>query len=258
MIKLLYSLIFSFFLFSCTSLKEKNIENQNNKVVIISDIPGLGITIKNHYKITTHYIGTLEDGTEFDNSYKRNQPFVFQYGLRQVIEGWEIGLKGMKIGGKRKIKIPPNLAYGKKGVKNIIPSNAFLIFNIEILDIANHQYILIDDYSLKDILNERIIRMSNINFILIDIRTKRQIIKDGLIKGSYHIEAFNKNGNMNPNFIKDYKMITNKSDHVVLISQYGEISSILANGLTENLGIQNVYSLRGGIDKWKENENKLF
>ena len=258
MIKLIYCLILSIFLFSCSSLQDKNFKNEYGEVVIISDIPGSGISIKNHYKITVHYIGILEDGTEFDNSYKRNQPFEFQYGLRQVIEGWETGLKEMQIGGKRKIKIPPNLAYGEKGVKNIIPSNSFLIFDIEILNIQSHQYILIDHYSLKDILNEKIIQISNINFILIDIRTKKQILEDKIIKGSYHIEAFDKNGNMNKNFIKEFKMLTNKSDHIVLISQDGEFSSILANGLVEKLGVQNVYSLRGGINQWKENDNKFF
>jgi len=258
MIKILYFLTLSTFLISCTSLPEKNIENKYDNVVILSDVPGSGISIKNHYKITAHYIGTLEDGTEFDNSYKRNQPFVFQYGLRQVIDGWEIGLEGMKIGGKRKIKIPPSLAYGENGVKNLIPTNAYLIFEIEILNIESHQYILINDYSLKDILNEKIIQVSKNNIKLIDIRTQKEISKDGIIKGSYHIEAFDKNGNMNPNFIKDYNMITTSKDHVVLISQKGEFSSILANGLVENLGIKNVYSLKGGINKWIENKNKLF
>ncbi len=65
-------------------------------------------------------------------------------------------------------------------------------------------------------------------------------------------------GNMNKNFIKEFKMLTNKSDHIVLISQDGEFSSILANGLVEKLGVQNVYSLRGGINQWKENDNKFF
>ena len=86
--------------FIVEQIKKENIKNEYNEVIIISDTPGSGTSIKNHYKITAHYIGTLEDGTEFDNTYKRNQPFVFQYGLRQVIQGWEIGLKGIQIGGK--------------------------------------------------------------------------------------------------------------------------------------------------------------
>ena len=74
----------------------------------------------------------MENGIEFDSSFKRNQPFIFQIGLRQVIPGWEIGLKDIKVGGKRKIKIPPNLAYGAKGAGNIIPPNATIIFDLDV------------------------------------------------------------------------------------------------------------------------------
>ena len=87
-----------------------------NEVEILSDITGNGLKIEEHYKVTVNYRGFLENGIEFDSSFKRNQPFVFQIGLRQVIPGWEIGLKNIRVGGKRKIKIPPNLAYGKNGV----------------------------------------------------------------------------------------------------------------------------------------------
>ena len=80
MIKLIFCLILSIFLFSCSSLQDKNFKNEYGEVVIISDIPGSGISIKNHYKVTVHYIGILEDGTEFDNNYKRNQ-------IRRIIQG---------------------------------------------------------------------------------------------------------------------------------------------------------------------------
>ena len=106
------------------------------EIKILSDIPGTGPTIVNHSKISVHYRGTFEDETEFDSSFKRNQPFVFQIGVRQVIAGWEIGLMGMKVGGKRMIKIPPELAYGKNGVPQAgIGPNATLIFEIELLAI---------------------------------------------------------------------------------------------------------------------------
>ena len=115
----------------------------SNEIEILSDIPGDGLKIEEHFKLKVNYRGFLEDGTEFDNSYKKNQPFEFQYGLRQVIDGWEIGLEGMKIGGKRKIKIPPNLAYGKNGVGDLIPPNSTLIFEVELMDIKddhNHDH----------------------------------------------------------------------------------------------------------------------
>ena len=98
------------------------------EIEILSDVPGTGPTIVNHSKISVHYRGFLEDGNEFDSSFKRNQPFVFQIGIRQVIPGWEIGLMGMRVGGKRRIKIPSKLAYGERGAGEHIPPNATLIF----------------------------------------------------------------------------------------------------------------------------------
>ena len=96
--KIFYKLIlkFSFILFFSFVADAAEIQ-------ILSDIAGTGPKIVNHSKVSVHYRGTLEDGTEFDSSFKRNQPFVFQIGVRQVIPGWEIGLMDMKVGGKRRI-----------------------------------------------------------------------------------------------------------------------------------------------------------
>ena len=95
----LYLIIILIFIFSCSS-KNSNFSNlNNNSIEILSDIAGTGDKIKNHYKVTAHYIGRLEDGTEFDNSYKRKNPFKFLIGLMKVIPGWEIGIIGMQIEG---------------------------------------------------------------------------------------------------------------------------------------------------------------
>ena len=85
--------------------------------------------------ITVNYTGTLTDGTVFDSSYTRNEPFTLQLGAGQVIPGWEQGLEGMKVGGKRKLTIPPSLGYGAQGSGNVIPPNATLIFEVELLDV---------------------------------------------------------------------------------------------------------------------------
>ncbi len=85
--------------------------------------------------ITVHYVGTLEDGTKFDSSYDRNLPFTFTLGGGQVIAGWDEGLVGMKVGEKRHLVIPPEKAYGARGVPPIIPPNATLIFYVELLSI---------------------------------------------------------------------------------------------------------------------------
>ncbi len=87
--------------------------------------------------VTVNYSGTLASNSkEFDSSYKRNMPFPFQLGMRKVIKGWDLGLIGMKVGEKRKLTIPPALAYGSTGVGGIIPPNATLIFEVEMLGIA--------------------------------------------------------------------------------------------------------------------------
>ena len=145
-----------------------------DEIEILSDIPGNGPEIKIHYKIKVNYRGFFEDGTEFDSSYKRNKPLEFQIGLRQVIPGWEIGLMGMKVGGKRILKIPPSLAYGVKGVGDLIPPNSTLIFEIEILNIKAPGY--------KEIDIENFILFQK-NLVVIDIRTQGQRDETGIING---------------------------------------------------------------------------
>ncbi|MFC5695861.1 FKBP-type peptidyl-prolyl cis-trans isomerase [Pseudomonas sp. GCM10022186] len=85
--------------------------------------------------ITTHYRGTLEDGTEFDSSYARGKPFQCVIGTRRVIRGWDIGLMGMKVGGKRKLFVPAHLAYGERQVGDHIKPNSNLLFEIELLEV---------------------------------------------------------------------------------------------------------------------------
>ncbi|CAG0884140.1 unnamed protein product [Darwinula stevensoni] len=87
--------------------------------------------------LTMHYTGTLEDGKEFDSSYKRNQPFSFQIGVGHVIKGWEQGLLDMCIGEKRKLIIPPHLGYGEAGAGDVIPAGATLYFETELLEIGD-------------------------------------------------------------------------------------------------------------------------
>ena len=84
---------------------------------------------------SVHYTGWLKDGTKFDSSLDRGQPFQFRLGAGRVIRGWDEGIVGMNIGSKRKLIIPPHLGYGKRGAGRVIPPNATLIFEVELLDL---------------------------------------------------------------------------------------------------------------------------
>jgi hypothetical protein len=96
---------------------------------------GTGAEAKTGDTVKVHYTGTLTDGTKFDSSLDRNEPFEFTLGKHMVIDGWDQGVPGMKVGGKRKLVIPGDMAYGPMGHPPKIPPNATLVFEIELLDV---------------------------------------------------------------------------------------------------------------------------
>jgi FKBP-type peptidyl-prolyl cis-trans isomerase FkpA len=102
--------------------------------LIIEDlVVGDGAEAAAGQHVTVHYTGWLTDGRKFDSSKDRNDPFAFALGARQVIAGWDEGVQGMKIGGSRKLTIPPDLGYGARGAGGVIPPNATLVFEVELL-----------------------------------------------------------------------------------------------------------------------------
>ena len=212
-------------------------------------IEGQGAEIINHSKIQVHYTGKLQDGTKFDSSYDRGQPFSFQIGLREVIEGWEIGLMGMKVGGKRTLIIPPKLAYGERGAGDLIPPNATLTFDVEIIDVKDPGYGFINAEEIQDLQED--------GYKFIDIRTKKERDNTGIIPGSLEITAFDIYGNFVPEFMKTFRDLIDLDDNTVFISNEGKVASMLANGFVEQLKATNMYALKGGIQQLIKENFKL-
>ena len=103
----------------------------------IEDIEvGNGAEASAGHSVSVHYTGWLTNGTKFDSSLDRGKPFEFALGGGMVIKGWDQGVAGMKVGGKRKLTIPPELGYGANGAGNVIPPNATLVFEVELLGVS--------------------------------------------------------------------------------------------------------------------------
>jgi len=106
-----------------------------SKLIIEDLVVGSGVEVKSGDGVSMHYRGTLEDGTKFDSSYDRGKPFETEIGVGHVIRGWDKGVPGMKVGGKRKLIIPYDMAYGERGIPGVIPPKSTLIFEVELIDI---------------------------------------------------------------------------------------------------------------------------
>jgi peptidylprolyl isomerase len=118
-----------------TPAGKENVVKTASGLEYVDLVEGKGASPKKGETVIVHYTGWLTDGKKFDSSLDRNEPFAFQIGVGQVIRGWDEGVSTMKVGGKRKLTIPPDLGYGKRGAGGVIPPNATLIFDVELLDI---------------------------------------------------------------------------------------------------------------------------
>jgi rhodanese-related sulfurtransferase len=211
---------------------------------------GTGAKAVRHSKGTVHYTGWLKNGTKFDSSLDRGQPFKFTLGARQVIPGWDLGVEGMKVGGKRELVIPPELAYGKGGAGRAIPPNATLKFEIALLSVTPPKYNNIDNTALKKLLAK--------NTKIINLRRPDEWKKTGVVAGSHKLTAFDSMGNFVRSFPAEFKKIAANNDPVILICQTGNRSSVLANMLVEQANYSTVYNVTDGIAKWVKDGNPVI
>ncbi len=131
--KILTLIMITLLFLGCSTKKGTMTMDNGLKYTIENE--GNGAVAKKGDTVSVHYTGWLMNGTKFDSSKDRNQPFSFTLGAKMVIKGWDLGVEGMKIGEVRTLEIPSDLAYGKRGAGNVIPPNATLKFEVELLDI---------------------------------------------------------------------------------------------------------------------------
>lgn len=192
--------------------------------------------------VTVHYTGWLMDGTKFDSSVDRGVPFDFTLGERRVIPGWEQGVVGMKVGGKRELIIPPELAYGSRGAGGVIPPDATLKFEVELLAVKGKQYTDLDNSTLKRLIAEGV--------PVVDIRRPDEWKSTGVIEGSHLITFFDKVGQPNPDFLKHLNEIAGPSEQLVFICRTGNRSSVLSKYLSERGGYTQIANVQKGIVNW--------
>ncbi|MFT5503080.1 MAG: rhodanese-related sulfurtransferase [Gammaproteobacteria bacterium] len=203
---------------------------------------GQGVEAKPYSAVEVHYTGKLESGVVFDSSVERAQPFKFTLGTGQVIPGWDIGVRGMKTGGKRSLKIPAALAYGAKGVKGVIPPNATLIFDVELIAATPPPFSSIDSNELATKLEKGV--------KLIDIRRPEEWKYTGVVEGSIRLTAFDDRGQFQKSFIKLLEKTITPDEEFAVICQTGGRTAALSNWLATKGGYKNVLNIQDGIKSW--------
>ena len=244
--KKIFTFIFTIFL-------SLSFQVQSVEIEIITDKPGTGKKIIQHSWVQLEYTGSFENGKVFDTNIGKDRPLVVQMSMKEVIPGFEQGIIGTTKGTKRKIKIPAELAYGKKGGGDIIPPNTDLIFEFEIIDVLDPSY--------KSVSSDELIDMIENNAVALDIRTEEEWDKTGVIKGSFPETAFDKNGKFQVYVMDKIRALAasqSQDVNLIFISHEGETASMLANSFSEDLGFTNVSVLEGGILQWLKESKKLF
>ena len=212
------------------------------KIEVIQE--GDGDVAGHGQRVIVHYEGRLTDGTVFDASRSRDQPFSFNIGAGQVIQGWEQGVTGMKVGEMRRLTIPADLGYGATGAGGIIPPHATLVFDIELLGVTVPA-------SLGQATPADLLQAQEVGVIIVDIRRPDEWSHTGIIAGAETITAFEANGNFNPNFQQKFMTLVPTAEiPVLLYCLMGARTTNLGMVLIDQLGYLNVTHLSRGIMGW--------
>jgi len=218
--------------------------NAAEKVKIKDLVVGTGDEAVLHSQVKVHYTGWLMDGTQFDSSRTTDTPFEFSVGAHEVIRGWDIGVQGMRVGGKRELLIPAELAYGKRGYPGAIPPDSPLKFEIEVLDINLNVAVFVDTQGVAKLVARGV--------PVIDLRRPSEWAETGVIEGSKLNTAFLENKNFSPDFLRDLKDMVAKTDEFIMIDSNGRRSSYLAGVLADRKGYTSIYNAKDGIEGWQK------
>lgn len=211
---------------------------------------GEGDVVQLHSNATVHYTGYLMDGTKFDSSVDRDQPFTFIVGVGSVIRGWDQGVQGMRVGGKRELIIPPELAYGARGAGEAIPPNATLRFEVELLAVDGPRYQNVDAAQVAQLRSD--------GAKVVDIRTPGEWQQTGVIDGASLIQAFGANGRIIENFPPNFEAAVTREDAVIIVgSGDDQRAALVALILVERAGYETVYNLAGGVEGWSADGHDL-
>lgn len=211
--------------------------------VIVRDVEmGEGDTAVDGARVVVQYTAYLSDGTKFDSTYDRGRPFDFTLGFGQVIRGMDLGLKGMRVGGRRELIVPPSLAYGDKGAGTAVPPGETLRYEIELMKVEATSYAVLDADALHGLLGTAI--------KIVDIRTDTRRAATGTIAGALGLPAFDEKGVLNRHFLARLLDAAGKSDALVLIDDDGRQARFLGTFLTQNAGFTNMRGLDGGLKAW--------
>lgn len=216
--------------------------SDSNKLQINTLQPGTGPIAEMGAQVTVHYSGWLMDGTAFDSSRDHGEPFTLKLGARQVIPGWEQGLLGMRVGEVRELQIPPDLAYGSRGAGGVIPPNATLRFEVELLDVKPPLFAELDNQGLAEMLAQQV--------KVVDIRRPEEWQQTGVVDGSHLLSAFDRYGRIEPQFVAQFQELAAPDEPVVLICRTGSRTAALAEALADQLKYTKLYNVTDGIVRW--------